>query len=242
MPAVVMCPSPSTGSYPWLSDHPLGPQHTRILIWWLTKSPAPLPRRLALPEPLPGTRTLDFQLGERLGTGHHTSVVHAVTPVLVTSPDNGSSESDQLRPEDIPQLVVKIGKSPNARDALNDEGWFYNHMEILQGSVIPLCFGYFEATIPNVKFTNAFDSNGIKINKAYDAVRRDSDRLLSLLILERLSQDRPPTGPNGCYNHGGRGDALLGRRDNSSTLLKFRILLSGVCFHYGRCYRVSKGA
>lgn len=85
------------------------------------------------PFPDSANYTLDLTLGPIIGEGI-TGFVHDVTV--------GGDHAQHL-----PPLVAKIAL-PRQRAALSQEAWFYNDMTMAQGSVIPLCYGYFEFNLP----------------------------------------------------------------------------------------------
>ena len=90
-----------------------------------TRSPSELPP--------PGDQCLHVSLNpERLGFGRLGSVYSLKV--------NDPSESS------LPPLVVKVAVRHRS-ERMSREAWFYEEMERLQGTSIPLCYGYFTAEI-----------------------------------------------------------------------------------------------
>ncbi|KAI0316661.1 hypothetical protein OF83DRAFT_1172675 [Amylostereum chailletii] len=142
----------------------------------------------APPSDIPGSFHLSLQVSKRLGEGG-ISVVHAVTPIL-----SDSSTSNYVSTADLPSLAAKIVHHPDARDRLDREAWFYEHMESLQGSVVPRCFGYFEAGLPkNIVFSPALRDTGYgRLMTKAKARDGQPDVRISLLLLEKLSGELLP--------------------------------------------------
>lgn len=78
-----------------------------------------------------GTVHLSLVLGAKLGSGR-SGVVYEAQVV-----------NNELRPR-LPPLVVKIAR-PSQRDDIEREKFFYDHLEPLQGVILPRCYGWFEA-------------------------------------------------------------------------------------------------
>lgn len=98
--------------------------------------PDPPARRPIPARPNDNTVSLKLELTEKLDEGG-SAVVYAATAVLDN--DNGKD-----RPYALPPLVVKIARRCR-RGHLAREAWFYDELHELQWSVIPRCYGWFEA-------------------------------------------------------------------------------------------------
>ena len=96
--------------------------------------------------PPPGDLCLNVSLNpERLGHGRIGSVY--------------SIRVDDLPQSSLPPLVIKVS-ARHRSEKLAREAWFYEEMEHLQGSSIPLCYGFFTAEIkPNTEIMNWEESD-----------------------------------------------------------------------------------
>lgn len=124
------------------------------------------------PSSILGNVEHEFEIGDMLGSGK-TGFVHAVTTMDGTA---------------LP-LCVKIA-FPSERAALSQEAWFYDDLQVVQGSVIPTCYGYFEETLPLDaslchpehcdRFPTRRDGQGVVPGR------------IGILLLERLSNEHLP--------------------------------------------------
>lgn len=81
-----------------------------------------------------------FSLGNKLSAGSSGLVYEVLNSTLV-------HESASAGYVDIPPLVIKIAARTKNKN-LAREAWFYDEMQSLQGVVIPRCYGWFEAPLP----------------------------------------------------------------------------------------------
>lgn len=101
----------------------------------------------------------------------------------------------------LPPLVAKIAL-PAQRAALSHEAWFYNDMLIAQGSVIPLCYGYFEFTLPpGAELYFEAHRQSIGADEEYEPGFRRSrgehiPMRFGLLLLEKLTAEHLPAWEN----------------------------------------------
>lgn len=123
----------------------------------------------------------------------------------------------------IPPLIGKF--APRARNKpIAREAWFYDEMQSLQGLIIPYCFGYFVATVPEGKEIRPWvnDSMQGQRSRKHDGdpqmemsyynqgvgsfvesgenreilTRLENSRCISLLLLERLGLPYLPAEDN----------------------------------------------
>lgn len=86
--------------------------------------------------------SVTLQLGELLGEGG-SSFVYAATVVSVSTIDVSGYDERQVVAS-FPPLAVKMARRLH-RGHIAREAWFYDDMHELQGSVIPRCYGWFDA-------------------------------------------------------------------------------------------------
>ncbi|EIN08050.1 hypothetical protein PUNSTDRAFT_135564 [Punctularia strigosozonata HHB-11173 SS5] len=151
------------------------------------------------PSLLPPSASLhmELSLGEQLSHGRCGTVYRAKVS-RVCDPD-GTMISDVL----LPPLVVKVA-GRRYSDSLNRETWFYDEMETLQGSVIPRCFGLFEAPIDDGSVILPWIAHGV--DRGRSDKRRGSVDIygtnpsvpspprVSILLLEELGGEHLPLG------------------------------------------------
>lgn len=106
------------------------------------KPPLPPPHLSPPAGPNDYSLSVTLQLGELLGEGG-SSHVYAATVVSVTRDGGAGVEEPQIL-VDFPPLAVKMARRLR-RGHLAREAWFYDEMHELQGSVIPRCYGWFDA-------------------------------------------------------------------------------------------------
>ena len=100
------------------------------------------PPRLEIPPDVqyPSPRLkLDMSLNRNIGSG---TVYTTQNPSL-----SGHSESAGSSAHQVPPLAIKFALRNRNKNILR-EVWFYEELQSLQGSVLPRCYGYFQATIP----------------------------------------------------------------------------------------------
>lgn len=126
-----------------------------------------------------GECTLNLALGDQLGSGR-SGFVNAVR---VTD----SSGTDEML---VPPMAIKLGLQYQ-RMMVMREAWFYDDLVELQGSVIPRCYGYFEAEVPDGE-QFLVSEHGEK--HAHRPAHLDVDPIpgfranrIGVLLLERLS-------------------------------------------------------
>lgn len=78
--------------------------------------------------PPPGNLHLTCRLGSDIGSGRSGIVFEVLDPVLDAA---------------LPPLVVKVCRQSRCL-SMGREAWFYDELEILQGVVVPRCYGWFE--------------------------------------------------------------------------------------------------
>lgn len=152
--------------------------------------------------PAPRQLRLSATLGRYLGHGR-SSVVCELDNV-----DVPGLESDVV----IPQLVVKITRLDRAAWTAR-EGWYYDEIELLQGSVVPYCFGWFDMVLetgadghPNCTI-RVLEEHPVPVMEEKDLLpvfetslhplfeeRSKRSDILSILVLERLNNDLLPLG------------------------------------------------
>ncbi|KZV85876.1 hypothetical protein EXIGLDRAFT_236230 [Exidia glandulosa HHB12029] len=101
------------------------------------RAPAPRPPSNLPP---PGNVHLALNLGRFIGHGRSGIVFAAeqMTTAGTVDGENGAS---------FPPLVVKVARRERFL-SLAREAWFYDHLECLQGVVLPRCYGWFEMKLP----------------------------------------------------------------------------------------------
>ncbi|KZV85877.1 hypothetical protein EXIGLDRAFT_725449 [Exidia glandulosa HHB12029] len=83
--------------------------------------------------PPPGDMHLNLQLGKFIGDGRSGIVFEAEQlPDAVANSEHA-----------FPPLVVKVVRQERCQSGAR-EAWFYDHLECLQGVVVPRCYGWFE--------------------------------------------------------------------------------------------------
>ncbi|KAH8103184.1 hypothetical protein DFH11DRAFT_318001 [Phellopilus nigrolimitatus] len=70
------------------------------------------------------------------------------------------SHSEDASETPLPPLVIKLA-APNRNRWLAREAWFYDELATLQGSVVPQCYGWFAAVIPDGKCVVPWWKNGL---------------------------------------------------------------------------------
>ncbi|KZV67797.1 hypothetical protein PENSPDRAFT_736347 [Peniophora sp. CONT] len=159
------------------------------------RQPATLPPSLDL--------NLNVRLGKCLAVGRSGVIFE-----LEIEPHAGYPADKTL-----PQLVAKVAR-PNRAASLAREAWFYDEMAVIQGSVIPLCYGWFDlqprhdqsmpllqSCIPPRRRWGASPEEEEPIggwnatHLVLQELREDPNRL-SVLIIERLGSHLYP-GKNG---------------------------------------------
>lgn len=97
------------------------------------------PQRPIRQTPVSEDIELDVKLSRRLRTGSN-SLIYEVDAVREAQTKDG-------QPIRIPPLICKI--APHRRNKpIAREAWFYDEMQTLQGLIIPCCYGFFVAQIP----------------------------------------------------------------------------------------------
>ena len=83
-------------------------------------------------------------------------------------------------------------RSKNKRIAR--EAWFYEELLDLQGSVIPRCYGYFEADLPaEPSFREAMHENRhLYLDREEEVQEPFKPNRIGILLLERLGESLPP--------------------------------------------------
>ncbi|KAK0462838.1 uncharacterized protein EV420DRAFT_1476629 [Desarmillaria tabescens] len=143
------------------------------------------------PDPVPITgRSLEIRLLDKVAEGR-AGLVHSVQVLTEASPS-------------LPELCIKVAKPRYCR-SLAREAWFYSRLETLQGSAVPLCFGFFTAPIADcipwnrisLKETSAEvddwlpDDMGVTkpIHHAWDRWKYAPDQpLVAVLVMEKLGE------------------------------------------------------
>ncbi|KZV85872.1 hypothetical protein EXIGLDRAFT_841161 [Exidia glandulosa HHB12029] len=108
---------------------------------WMVRPDNGTPRHPSTLPP-PGDVQLTLKLGSFLGDGR-SGIVFDVEQLAVAS----LSQNDASR-YSFPPLVVKVARSTRCM-SMAREAWFYDHLECLQGVVIPRCYGWFELKLPH---------------------------------------------------------------------------------------------
>lgn len=161
------------------------------------------PTRQAVTLPPPLNLNLDVRLGKCLGVGRSGVVFELETGPIVGLPEGQS----------LPQLVAKVAR-PERAASLAREAWFYDEMAVVQGSVIPLCYGWFDLQLESDQSMPLLQScipprdwlwgspgegipedGGNPTHPVISELREDSNRL-SVLVVERLGSHLIP-GKNG---------------------------------------------
>ncbi|KZV88098.1 hypothetical protein EXIGLDRAFT_773065 [Exidia glandulosa HHB12029] len=101
-------------------------------------APAPRPRSNLPP---PGNVHLSLKLQRFLGHGR-SGIVFAAEQMTTAGTVNGENDAALF-----PPLVVKVARRERCL-SLAREAWFYDHLECLQGVVLPRCYGWFEMKLP----------------------------------------------------------------------------------------------
>ncbi|KAF7795798.1 hypothetical protein EIP86_006965 [Pleurotus ostreatoroseus] len=99
----------------------------------------PVPERPPSTLPPPGNLAIRLELGSRIGHGRTSDVYEVAIDV-----SNSSSELASLT---FPPMVLKLSRSGRNK-AMENEAYFYEEMELLQGIVIPRYYGFFKGEIP----------------------------------------------------------------------------------------------
>ncbi|GJJ09749.1 hypothetical protein Clacol_003973 [Clathrus columnatus] len=159
--------------------------------------PGGLPKRPPSNLPPPGNDHLIIMLGDTLGSGRVGTVHQAA---LLTHNTN------------LPQLVVKISRQ-NRSAYIEQEAWYYEELEQVQGIAMPRCYGLFRARIEegtevkiwgdDKKGSDKFDqSHSRGFPQAVDSLGEKLPRmptpdpaLLSVLLFERLGGRMPIQEP-----------------------------------------------
>ena len=128
---------------------------------------------------------LSLVIGKEIGRGRVGRVYEANVDMFTSSP--------ALKGAKLPPLVVKVSRKDKA-SALLPEAQNYVDMQIMQGVVIPRCYGVFTAAIPTGCHFSPWQEDGIDDNNSTpediiqrnllkDALPRDT---ISILVLERV--------------------------------------------------------
>lgn len=153
-----------------------------------TLNPGKLPSKKSCP-PCLGLHA-SLRLGKRIGKGS-TGYVFEVD----LEKDSGLSSKM------IPPLVVKVCR-PNKYYKMEREAYYYEHLEELQGSVIPRCYGHFQSVVaPDLSVSvwpierRRRQELGSVLNEYNEEWAEDGEdgedhigypRVLTILLLERL--------------------------------------------------------
>ena len=149
--------------------------------------------------PPPGNLRLTVHAIKVIGGGRVGKICEAVVKY--------NASSQETRGMLLPPLIAKVSR-PWKTDALAREGFYYEELEYLQGSVVPRYYGVYEATIPD-------DCNFLLWKKdieSEEANRQDRIKktgcpypppprptLVRVLLLERVGERIPlgkPLSPN----------------------------------------------
>ncbi|GJJ09990.1 hypothetical protein Clacol_004216 [Clathrus columnatus] len=123
--------------------------------------------------PPPGGEHLSIMLGETLGSGRVGTVHRAILL--------GHDYDTKL-----PPLVIKVSRQ-KLSESIEQEAWFYEELEHVQGIAVPLCYGFFQARIEDGTEVTTWNDD-----KSYIKHKRQGDpTLLSILLLERLGERIP---------------------------------------------------
>ncbi|KAK7689967.1 hypothetical protein QCA50_006607 [Cerrena zonata] len=126
---------------------------------------------------------------EQLGCGK-TSLVYEVEKCEVTW------STDIAEHYTIPPIVLKVSRQSQS-PTLPREAYYYEFLEKLQGLVIPYYFGCFHAVIPSgVCFPPWNETKTELANSLTEIDNPNIPRVVTLLILERLGDERLPEGLN----------------------------------------------
>lgn len=161
----------------------------------------PPPEHPKLPMPMSSCH-LALQLTDIIDDGG-SSVVYAATAIHSDLDDSGAGA------QVYPPLVVKMARR-SRRGHIAREAWFYDELHALQGSVIPRCYGWFEAPeTPNfVGDVYAPDNEEEEDEESRYYPEPWSDALgalgkekgyISVLVLERLGSRIPKGVPLPSY-------------------------------------------
>lgn len=85
-----------------------------------------------------------------------------------------SADGKELSDISLPPLVAKIAGMRYTSD-ITREAWFYDELEALQGSVVPRCFGLFEAVLPDDTMLVPWEAHGIDSDEQEYYPDADSD-------------------------------------------------------------------
>jgi len=96
-----------------------------------------MPVRVTIPSPLHSSRLAELNgtLTRLIGNGRSGAVYALELSTLSTGLHS------------VPPLVVKFALRKRNKDMLR-EAWFYDELQSLQGTVVPRCYGYYEAKVP----------------------------------------------------------------------------------------------
>ncbi|KAH8104187.1 hypothetical protein DFH11DRAFT_193641 [Phellopilus nigrolimitatus] len=121
-------------------------------------------RTVAAPNPVELEISIDRLLGLGVDGLVFSTVVH--------------SHSEDALTTSLPPLVIKLA-APNRNRWLAREAWFYDELATLQGSVVPRCYGWFTAVIPDGKCVVPWWKNGLgpEDGKSDDGVYDGDDPL-----------------------------------------------------------------
>ncbi len=130
-----------------------------------------------------GDIELQLELGDALQESEYPDI-HAVYKVNVLG--FGIGESRDMY---IPPLVLKVAAEKRGR-SVAEEGGMYNHLESLQGVVIPRCYGYFQTLVDHTKMTVLpWDGDCVypRDETKFDIFRMpNAHACLSVLLLEQV--------------------------------------------------------
>lgn len=94
---------------------------------------------------------------------------------------------------------LSMGIAATRASMLEKEAWFYDHLQILQGSVVPRCYGLFEAPLEWNKTKSLVHPTTNTVWKSAPTLwwKEQNESYVKpnhivILLLERLSSDHPP--------------------------------------------------
>ena len=167
------------------------PKRNKFVIFECRDRPVPSRPRSQLPPP--GSLKLSLRLGKRLGHGATGRVYEAI----VQSDDS----SPELRDMVMPNLVVKISRRDKAK-GVEREGYYYQEMEALQGSIVPRYYGLYTTEIsPDCGFkpwsrdpirraprSRKTDDKSDVTQQDQESKKGASSWTLNILVLERVGE------------------------------------------------------
>ncbi|KAJ3558712.1 hypothetical protein NM688_g756 [Phlebia brevispora] len=153
----------------------------------ILQPPARLPSRL----PPPGNLHLRVLLGKRISHGRVGVVYEATVSLEDSSPAVASYA--------LPPLVAKISRQKHCED-LENEVYYYDELESLQGVVVPRCYGLFQTRVrhglsvipPN---SDELEDTQKGIVSVDSAAPKAIAGIVSVMLLERLGGPLPVGKP-----------------------------------------------